>query len=514
MLTDARTRVPVGAAHAMRRSGGRSTAVELSVLAGLTALAAVLRFATIAHQSFWFDEAQAAHEMQRSFGGMLALWSSNEPNPPLFFVIAWPWAKLFGTGEAGLRSLSAVAGVLTVPITWLAGRELISSRAGLVGAALATFSPFMIWYSQEAREYMLLTMLCAASIWRFARVLRAPSSRNLGWWAVVAALALATQYFAAFLICAEAGWLLYALRRRSVAVAIGVLVIVEAALLPHAIQHAAHPAHWIGSVGPLSVRVQQLPVAFGFNTLYKGGGAILSYGLIGAAVLAAVVSMLLIVGADTRELRGAGIAAGLGACVILIPLALALVGRDYVEARALLPAWIPLALLIGAACTARRTPWAGAALAAVMLAAFVWATARIDGHVGYQRQNWRGVASALGSFSGTRAIVADGGTYASAPLALYLPGVAWTGSAQAPQAGRQAVTVSEVDVVGQDGQQPSRPLPQGTSLFSIRAVDGTYLVVRFRLARPWHLAPAAIAARAQALVGPAPPSPAVLIQHS
>ena len=78
------------------------------MVAGLTVLAAALRFATLTHQSLWFDEAQAVHEMRLSLGAMLHAWSANEPNPPLYFVVAWPWTHVFGTGEAGLRSLSAV----------------------------------------------------------------------------------------------------------------------------------------------------------------------------------------------------------------------------------------------------------------------------------------------------------------------------------------------------------------------------------------------------------------------
>ena len=125
----------------------------------MTILAAVLRFATITDQSYWLDESQAAHELHLSFGAMLGAWNANEWNPPLYFVLAWPWAKLFGTGEAGLRSFSALIGVAVVPITYLCGRELVSRRAGLVAAAFAAVNPFMIWYSQEAREYMLLVAL-------------------------------------------------------------------------------------------------------------------------------------------------------------------------------------------------------------------------------------------------------------------------------------------------------------------------------------------------------------------
>ena len=66
-----------------------------------------------------------------------------------------------------------------------------------MAAAFAAVNPFMIWYSQEAREYMLLVALCAASLLFFARAWnRAPAGRDLLWWAVLSALALLTQYFA------------------------------------------------------------------------------------------------------------------------------------------------------------------------------------------------------------------------------------------------------------------------------------------------------------------------------
>ena len=72
-----------------------------------------------------------------------------------YLLVAWPWAKVFGTGEVGLRSLSAGLGVGLVPLIYLCGNELVSRRAGLVAAAFAAVNPFMVWYSQEAREYML-----------------------------------------------------------------------------------------------------------------------------------------------------------------------------------------------------------------------------------------------------------------------------------------------------------------------------------------------------------------------
>jgi hypothetical protein len=74
------------------------------------------------------------------------------------------------------------------------------------------------------------------------------------------------------------------------------------------------------------------------------------------------------------------------------------------------------------------------------------------------------------------------------------------------------VTVSEVDIVGSTSQRLST-LPAGTRLLASRAVDG-YQVDRFGLRHPWSLSPAAIGVRATALLGPAPPSPTVMIQPS
>ncbi|HXD66554.1 MAG TPA: glycosyltransferase family 39 protein [Solirubrobacteraceae bacterium] len=482
-------------------------------MAGLTVLAAALRFATLTHQSLWFDEAQAVHEMRLSLGAMLHTWSANEPNPPLYFVVAWLWTHVFGAGTAGVRSLSAVVGTATVPLVYLAAREMVSRRASLVAAGLITLSPFMIWYSQEAREYGLLAALCAASLIFFARAWHAPGSRrDLVWWTVLSALALLTQYFALFLIGAEALLLLYRRRDAGVVLALVALALVEATLIPHLVSHQAHPAGWIDNFR-LSVRVRQVPVAFGFSPQYQSQTA-LNYGLLAAAVLVGAVIVLLLVGADGPELRGAGLAAGLAAFVLVVPLVLALVGHDYYEPRALIPAVIPLAVVVGAACAAPRARVAGAALAVLLGGLFVYSAVKINTDHRYQRADWNGVAAALGRARGTRAIAAYDGTFATAPLAVTMPGVAWTGADQTPQVSQTPVTVREVDVVGDLGQSVSAGLPAGVRLLSSRTVDN-YLVYRFALSRPWTaVTPQQIGASAAKLVGPASGVPAVLIQSA
>jgi mannosyltransferase len=481
----------------MPRLSADAVALGVILVAG-----AAVRFVTISSQSYWYDEAATVHLMRLPFGSMLSGIGSQESTPPLYYVLAWLWSKLFGTGEAGLRSLSALAGTAVIVIAYLCGRELVSRRAGLIAAALAAVNPFLIWYSQEARAYMLLVALSGASLLFFARAWRAPSARNLGWWAVLSALALLTHFFAGFLVAPEAVMLLYRGRNRATVAAVAAVAAVQVALLPLAVSDASHPLQgWITSF-PLAIRIQQVPVAFGLGTLYES--TIVSYGLLAAAALAGCVIVLLVIGADGDQLRGAGRAAAVAGFVVLVPLLLALAGRDYYIARNLLPAWIPIAVVIGAACAAPRTRTAGAVLAIALLAGSIWALVRIDSSPQYQRPDWRGVAAALGAPSGPRAIVAYDGPAATVPLSIYLPG-ARTPAAQAP------VTVRELDVVGNAYDRVSPSLPAGSRLIASRDLDG-YLVERFSFDPGLDMTPDAFADRATTMVVGGAASPAVLTQ--
>ena len=510
MLSSARSGPAVVARdHTDARLVGR-VAAEMWILVGLTVVAAALRFATIRGQSYWLDEATTVHELGLPFGAMLHSVRVNETTPPLYFVLAWVWAKVFGTGEVGLRSLSALAGIAVVPLAYLSARELISRRAGVVAAALVAVSPFLIWYSQEARSYMLFTAFCAASFLYFARGLRRPSTANVWLWCLFSSLAVLTHFFAGFLVVPEAFALLYMLRDRLIVVATGVVAVVQAAVLPLAISDTSHPLNWIQAF-PLGTRLQQIPVALWLGNLYRS--SLVKYGLWIAVAVAAAVVVVLVIGASTDELRGAGIAAAVAAFVVFVPIVLALAGSDYVVARNFAPAWVPLAVVVGAACTTERGRAAGAAIAVIAVAAFIWAGVRVDSHTIFQRPNWRGVAAALGTPTGPRAIVAYDGTYATAPLAIYLPGVAWFGpGGQDPQPGPAPVTVSEVDVIGSSFDQPPATLPVGVTRISSKVIDG-YAIERYALTPSWRGSRGEIGSRASALLIPSGATPGVIVQR-
>ncbi len=144
-------------------------------------------------------------------------------------------------------------------------------------------------------------------------------------------------------------------------------------------------------------------------------------------------------------------------------------------------------------------------MATILLASFVYAQVKVNGNPQYQRPDWRGVAKALGTATGPRAIVANEGSLATDPLATYLPGVPWS----EPPTG--AVRVGEVDVVGYPWQTRARPLPAGVRLISTKPVDD-FVVDRFSIDNPEDLSRAEIAARAGSLLAPPVLGAAVLVQ--
>lgn len=413
---------------------------EAWVLWGLIALAAAIRIVTLDTQSLWADEALTGYEVRQSFGAMLHIVTRVETTPPLYFVVVWGWAKAFGSGDVALRSLSALAGITIVPIAYHSARELCSRRAGLLAAAFVAVNPFMIWYSQEARAYMLLAALTGASFLFFVRALRDPSRRNLSWWAGLSLAAVMTHFFAGFSIAPEALWLLWRARTRATAVAVGVVAATQAAMLPFAVLDAApsRGVDWIAEI-PRASRIGRTVIEWAASNLYRRVTP--DEGLLGGTLLGVIVVGLLVLAGDRRTRRAARVASAIAGIVFLAPLALGLVGQDYFFSRNEIPAFVPVVAVLAVACVGPRGRGAGAGLAIALLALFCFASIEVQTHPYLERPNWRAVARALGSATRPRAILAADGTTADA-LKIYLPGARWT------QPSARAVPISEIDIVG------------------------------------------------------------------
>jgi len=474
-------RRPASVTHSIR-AAARARSRTFWIVAGLTALAALLRFATLGVQAYHHDEViTAVRVLGSGFGDAMNAVGVSESAPPLYYALAWLWTQVGGTGEWGLRSLSAAAGVAVVPVAFLIGRELRGRDAGLAAAALAAVNPMLLWYSQEARAYSLLSLLCALSLLYCARAARRGERRDMVLWGVASGLALATHYFALFAVVVEAAWLLRRRGRESLP-GLTVFGFFGLALAPLALHQMSYGhAGWISNTG-LGHRLWETAATFvtgeTADIIGRPGRPGLSVVPL-ALCLAAFALLALRAGREDR--RAAALPLAVGAGTVAIPLALALLStdKDYFIARNLMPALVPLLVALAIAVTApgaRRLGRAvGIALFAYSLGFCLWASWSPDLH----RPDWRAVAERLGEPGKPRATVTW--TLGRTPLQYYLS----NGAFQVAPAEGYRWLVHEVNVVSEaSAPRPPRHLlgPQFEEAARERA--GRLTIRRYRLPGP------------------------------
>src|SRR5207248_2336285 len=69
------------------------------------------------------------------------------------------WMRLFGGGEAAVRGLSVLFGIAAIAALWGAARRQLGPAYGWLAAALLAVSPLHVYFSREARNYALASLL-------------------------------------------------------------------------------------------------------------------------------------------------------------------------------------------------------------------------------------------------------------------------------------------------------------------------------------------------------------------
>jgi hypothetical protein len=446
----------------------------------LTVLAALLRFPALDAKGFWLDEAVTVSLLGDDFVGMLERIPGSESTPPLYYILAWGWTHVFGLGEVGTRSLSALVGTALVPVAYLSGRDLLTRAAGIVTAALVAVNPLLVWFSQEARAYSLLTLLAGCSFLFFVRSWREPRPGNLIGWAIASSLAMATFYFAIFIVAAEAAWLLWAARRRRpVLLACALPAATGAALIALVVEQLENP-RWIETTS-LVWRAIVIPGVFitGFETPYP-------MVMVVVGGLLALVAVVLLLRTDPELRYRALVAGGVGLAAIVAPLVAALVGVDYLIYRNLVASVLPLAVMLAGGLSAPGARRLGAATAAALCVISVVVIAVTSTLPKFGKEDWRRAADSLGTPVGSRATVVtpDAGVL---PLILYRGGAELSGGrVRLTEIALLAGARREIgQLEGATVPRPATPAPPVAGFAAVERIDGEYFtLVRYRSPTP------------------------------
>ncbi len=203
-------------------------------LAGVVALASVLRFLNLGTWSFWADEVFTLRDA-RAFPSTLTM-------NPLPYACVAACIKVFGVSEWSARLAPALVGVACAPLAHWAGRRLLSRWTGRAASLLVALSPWHVFWSQNARHYVFTFAFGLVALVAFYEATRDGSARwSLAALAATAAVALSHTPAAAFVLgpgayCAamalrERGWLMQPRRLAAVGVyfapilAVGIVVL-------------------------------------------------------------------------------------------------------------------------------------------------------------------------------------------------------------------------------------------------------------------------------------------------
>ncbi|MEH2268008.1 MAG: glycosyltransferase [Nostoc sp.] len=156
-----------------------------------------------------------------SIGDVVHNLVTQDTHPPLYFVLAYLWMKLFKSDGGlvslfGARSLAAIIGAASIPGVYILGKVAFRSRlVGHLAAAMMAVSPYGVFLSQEARHYTLAALWVTASLTCLVIATRHIQNRTPLpiWiallWVEINALGVATHYFFILTLCTEAVVLIF-----------------------------------------------------------------------------------------------------------------------------------------------------------------------------------------------------------------------------------------------------------------------------------------------------------------
>jgi hypothetical protein len=293
-------------------------------------------------------------------------------------------------------------------------------------------------------------------------------------------MAIATHYFAGFIVGIEAVWLLAAgPRSRALFAAVGGVAATCAALAPLLLsQRSAGRTDWIEDTSLVTRAADTAKhlLTGPFGTPVDAVAAVAAL-----LVLGALVTLFARAGERERTRAKVALAVALGS--IALPLVLAVGGFDYYRDLYVIAALVPLLCVVAVGIGAARGHWAIALASSLCaLLASVAIAQQVDDDL--QRDDWRKVSELLGPAEDTRVIVSD--RLGSKPLELYLGATPFT----AGELDVRELVLVESFRFGGTREPPPPDVPQ--FVLADHREGPTYRLMVYRAAAPAPLTPESV----------------------
>jgi uncharacterized membrane protein len=167
---------------------------------GLALLALCIRLIGLTSRPLWLDEAFSGWFAERGWHYLWTVVPTFEAHPPFYYSLLKLWTGAFGDSAVGMRSLSVLFGVASIPLIMAAAHEqerqepsgrpmLRMTMAGFIAAC----SPMLIAADQEARPYPLLLFSYSLAMLGLLRLIGEFGAGGPGSWRSWLLLGLGTE---------------------------------------------------------------------------------------------------------------------------------------------------------------------------------------------------------------------------------------------------------------------------------------------------------------------------------
>jgi mannosyltransferase len=174
----------------------------------LIVVSGALNLFALNNQSIRLDESQSLWVATKSVPTIFQ-FVAQDVHVPLYLTLLHFWIQFFGTDIVVSRILSLIFYIATLPFLYILAKESSSKKVALVTVALFALSPFVAWYSNEARMYTLFTLVTTINHIYFLRFIRSGGATSKFAYFVSAVFGLYTHYFFLFLLFSQGVFVLF-----------------------------------------------------------------------------------------------------------------------------------------------------------------------------------------------------------------------------------------------------------------------------------------------------------------
>ena len=150
--------------------------LKFGILAG-----AILRvFQFFYNRSLWYDEAAVAvNIINRDFSQLLLPLEYNQIAPILFLWSQKLMTLIFNDTDWSLRIIPLIAGLGCIWLTFRVGQLILNKKVGVLAAAIVSLSHPLIYYSTEAKPYILDQFFTLLALLFFIQFLKNRNQKTL-----------------------------------------------------------------------------------------------------------------------------------------------------------------------------------------------------------------------------------------------------------------------------------------------------------------------------------------------